>query len=264
MLLWLQQPAGSLISTHGNHWEEMAILVLSFTSKDAGIKTEIWPRSCHGSKAAWQKVWQVFIRIGKQQPTKQSDFSNFQDSKVQQTSQESNSQSLYPGYRDGHAHCSSLLSRIKDSMFSHTEHPINKQWATATGMEEASRWPRKQKDWLDLRANCYLHLNSAVCAGTEGSGSSLLVLLSSQRCYWAVTLSEHTCSQSFACMELHICRKPQWKMKRHSYRYPISLWKFTYPELFNYIVFHFNDVALDQSLTHKMGENWMSLLTPRT
>lgn len=181
MLLWLLPPACSLISTHGNHWEEMAILVLSSTSKDAGIKTEIWPRSCHGSKAAWQKVWQVLIRIGKQQPTKHSDFSNFQDSKVQQTSQEPNSQRLNPMCRDGHAHCSNLLSMIKDEMFSHTEHPVNKQWATATGTEEASQWPRKQKDRLDLRADRYLHLDSAVGAGTEGSGSSLLVLLSSQR-----------------------------------------------------------------------------------
>ena len=67
------------------------------------------------------------IRIGKQQPTKQSDFSNFQDSKVQQTSQEPNSQRLNPMCRDGHAHCSHLLSMIKDEMFSHTEHPVNKQ-----------------------------------------------------------------------------------------------------------------------------------------
>lgn len=90
----------------------MAIFVLSLTSKDAVIKTEIWPRSCHGSKDAWQKVWQVLIRIAKQ-PTKQPDFSNFQDSKVQQTSQEPNSQRLYPMYRDGQAH-SSDLSVIKD------------------------------------------------------------------------------------------------------------------------------------------------------
>ena len=262
MLLWLQPPACSLISTHGNHWEEMAILVLSSAAKDAGIKTEIWPRSCHGSKAAWQKVWQVLIRIGKQQPTKQSDFSNFQDSKVQQTSQEPNSQRLNPMCRDGHAHCSHLLSMIKDEMFSHTEHPVNKQWATATRTEEASQWPRKQKDRLDLRADSYLHLDSAVCAGTEGSGSSLVCW-----CFWAVrgrdTLPEHTCTQSFARVEPHIWRKPQWKMKRHPYRYPISLWKFAYPELFNYIVFHFNYVALGQSLTQKMGENWMSLSTPR-
>lgn len=61
----------------------------------------------------------------------------------------------------------------KTQMFSPTEHPVNKQWATATGTEEASQWPRKQKDRLTLRANSYLHLDSAVCARTEGSGSSL-------------------------------------------------------------------------------------------
>lgn len=70
-----------LISIHCNHRKGTG---LSFTSKDAMIKTEIWPRSCHESKDAWQKVWQVLIRMGKQQPTKQSDFSNFQDSEVQQ------------------------------------------------------------------------------------------------------------------------------------------------------------------------------------
>lgn len=33
---------------------------------------------------------------------------------------------------------------------------------------------------------------------------------------------------------------------------------------FNSVTFYFNDVALGQSLTQKMGENQMSLLTPRT